>query len=90
VEKEKAILRRKRHSRYALLYYVLKACLKPKSLAQIFWSKPQVFSYNTLKALTNVALKLKLLQAEERKYVTTEKGKTYIQKFEELLRLLES
>ena len=90
MEREKAILSRKRHSRYALLYYVLKACLKPKSLAQIFWSNPKVFSYNTLKALTNVALKLKLLQTEEIKFITTEKGKMYIQKFEELLKLLES
>jgi predicted transcriptional regulator len=90
MEREKAVLGRRRHSRYALLYYVLKACLKPKSLAQIFWSKSQVFSYKTLKELTDIALRLKLLKVEERKFITTEKGKVYIRKFEELVRLLES
>jgi hypothetical protein len=41
-----------------------------------------------LRELVALALTLKLLKEEDGKYLTIEKGKAYIRKFEELLSLL--
>jgi len=57
-------------------------------LAEIYWSRPNAFTYGILKELTDIATSLKLLRVEDRKFVTTEKGKEYIKKFSELLTLL--
>jgi predicted transcriptional regulator len=88
MERERSLLRTKKLSRYSLLFYILKLCRKPRSLAEIYWSRLNAFTYGILKELTDIATSLNLLKVEDRKFVTTEKGKEYIKKFRELLTLL--
>jgi predicted transcriptional regulator len=88
MERERSLLRTKKLSRYSLLFYILRFCRKPRSLAEIYWSRPNAFTYRILKELTAIATSLNLLRVEDRKFVTTEKGKEYIKKFRELLTLL--
>jgi hypothetical protein len=90
MQREKSLLKTKKVSRYALLHHVLKVCRKPKTFAEIYWTRPSAFTYASLRELTALALTLKLLKEEDGKYLTIEKGKAYIQKFEELLSLLKS
>jgi predicted transcriptional regulator len=85
MEREKSLLKIRKASRYSLLYHILKVCRKPKTLAEIYWSRPSGFTYTLLRELIALALNLKLLKEEHGKYLTIEKGKAYIQKFEELL-----
>jgi hypothetical protein len=90
MEREKTVLKIKKFTRYSLLWHILKLCHKPKSLAEIYWTRPSAFTYASLRELTALALSLQLLKEEDGKYLTVEKGKAYIQKFEELLTLLKS
>jgi hypothetical protein len=48
--------------------------LKHLSLAEIYWSRPNAFTYGILKELTDIATSLNLLKVEDGKFVTTEKG----------------
>jgi hypothetical protein len=75
MERERRLLRTKKLSRYSLLFYILKLCRKPRSLAEIYWSRPNAFTYGILKELTDIATSLNLLKVEDRKFVTTEKGR---------------
>jgi hypothetical protein len=90
MEREKSLLKTRKVSRYALLYHVLKVCRKPKTFAEIYWTRPSAFTYASLRELIALALNLQMLKEENGKYLASEKGKAYIQKFEELLSLLKS
>jgi predicted transcriptional regulator len=90
MQREKSLLKTRKASRYSLLYHILKVCRKPKTFAETYWTRPSAFTYASLRELIALALNLKLLKEENGKYFTSEKGKAYIQKFEELLTLLKS
>jgi predicted transcriptional regulator len=90
MEREKSLLKVRKVSRYSLLYHILKVCRKPKTFAEIYWTRPSAFTYSLLRELIALALNLKMVKEEDGKYLTIEKGKAYIQKFEELISLLKS
>jgi len=89
LEREKRLLRLGKCSRYSLLCYVLQVCRKPKSMAEIYWKRPNAFTYRLLKSLTVIAVEHKLIEKKNGKFLTTEKGKEFIEKFNGLLELLE-
>jgi predicted transcriptional regulator len=87
-ETEKVLLNIKRHSRYALMAFMLETCKEPKAKFDIYCTRPKELSYKLLDELLTQALKLKLLKQKDDKYSTTLKGKELIKKFEELLKFL--
>jgi len=89
LEREKRLLRTRRCSRYSLLCYVLQACRKPKSVAEVYWRKPNAFNYRLLKSLTVLATECGLIERKDGKFSTTEKGKEFVKRFSSLLELLE-
>ena len=88
LEREKKLLRIHKCSRYSLLCYVLQVCRKPKSMAEIYWKRPNAFTYRLLKGLIALATEHGLTERRDGKFLTTSKGEEYIKRFKGLLDLL--
>ena len=76
----------KQRSHYEILSSLLEYCASPQKISHIYYH--QRGTYPSVKQLVSEALEAKLLKRVGKKYITTPRGKQFIQQWSKILTML--